>query len=207
MPCDGVPVRRELLAQANRRGILQVRPPRLHDMVELLPLREEGLGQLIERRQQLRQRAERPEAHRRRNDVIGRLRHVDVVVRVHRRVGAAGRAEDLVGAIREHFVAVHVVRGAGAGLIRIDDELVAMLAGKDFIGGLDDRVRIRRFEAAGVLVDDGGGALDHHHRFDEAGEGAQSGDGVVLDGTKGLDPVEGVGGDLLFAEGVLFGAE
>ena len=54
---------------------------------------------------------------------------------MHGRVLAALRAEQLVGAVGQHLVGVHVVRRAGAGLIRIDDELVAMLAGEHFVGG------------------------------------------------------------------------
>ena len=61
----------------------------------------------------------------RRDRVVRGLRHVDVIVRMHGRVRAARAAEDLVGAIREHLVHVHVVRRSGAGLIRIDDELIA----------------------------------------------------------------------------------
>ena len=59
---------------------------------------------------------------------------------MHRRVAAARAAEQLVGPVREHLVAVHVVAGAGAGLVHVDDELVAVLAGEHLVGGLHDRV-------------------------------------------------------------------
>ena len=47
---------------------------------------------------------EHAEPDRRRNHVVGRLRHVDVIVRDARRVLAALAAEDLVGAIGQHLV-------------------------------------------------------------------------------------------------------
>ena len=86
---------------------------------------------------------------------------------MHRRVLAALAAEQLVGAIREHFVRVHVVRRAGAGLIRIDDELIAMLAGEHFVGRLHDRVGELGVEAARLLVRQRRGLLDPDLRVDE----------------------------------------
>ena len=86
-------------------------------------------AQRLERRDERRRAASRQrEANRRRDHVVRRLRHVDVIVRMHGRVLAALSAEDLVGAIGQHLVRVHVVRRARAGLIRIDDELIAVLA-------------------------------------------------------------------------------
>ena len=58
---------------------------------------------------------ERGHAHRRRERVVGRLRHVDVVVGVDDRVVAALpaahalRGQDLDGPVGEHLVGVHVV--------------------------------------------------------------------------------------------------
>ena len=40
----------------------------------------------------------------------------------------ARAAEQLIGAVREHFVDVHVVRRARASLIRVNDEVFAVLA-------------------------------------------------------------------------------
>ena len=80
------------------------------------------------------------EPRRRREHVVGRLSHVDVIVGVDARVGALRLAEDLAGAVGEHLVGVHVVRRAGARLVHVDDELIAKLAGQDLVGGLDDGV-------------------------------------------------------------------
>ena len=73
---------------------------------------------------------ERRHAHRRREDVVGRLGHVDVVVGVDDRVVAALpaadplRPQDLDRPVGEDLVGVHVVADAGAGLEGIDAEVV-----------------------------------------------------------------------------------
>ena len=69
-----------------------------------------------------RDRSSVRDAHRRREGVVRRLRHVDVVVGADDRVVAAPpaadaqRAQDLDGPVGEHLVGVHVVADAGAGL-------------------------------------------------------------------------------------------
>ena len=84
----------------------------------------------------------------RRKDVVGGLAHVDVIVRVHHGVGAARAAEKLGRAVGEHLVGVHVVRRARAGLVHVDDELIAQLAGKDFVCRGDDGIGNARVEAS-----------------------------------------------------------
>ena len=83
---------------------------------------------------------------------------------MHGRVLAALAAEDLVGAIGEHFVGVHVVRRSRAGLIRVDDELIAVLAGEHFVGRRDDRVGELGVEAPGLFVRQRRRLLDPHLR-------------------------------------------
>ena len=79
------------------------------------------------------------QTRRRREDVVGGLADVDVIVRVDARVRAARLAQDFGRAVGEHFVGVHVVRRAGAGLVHVDDELIAQPAREDLVGGRDDR--------------------------------------------------------------------
>ena len=69
------------------------------------------------------------EVDRRREDVVGGLAHVDVVVAVD--LVAGERRDDLVG--------IHVRRSAGAGLEDVDRELVVVLAGADRVAGVGDR--------------------------------------------------------------------
>ncbi len=82
----------ELLAEPDRHGVLEVRAPRLEDVVELLSLGEERIaqrGEGIEERAELRERAE-PDGGG--DHVVGGLRHVDVIVGVHGGIAPARAA-------------------------------------------------------------------------------------------------------------------
>ena len=69
---------------------------------------------------------------------------------MHQRVLAARAAEELGGAIGEHLVHVHVVRRAGAGLIDVDDELIAKRAAEHLVRRRDDGVGDARRRAGRV---------------------------------------------------------
>ena len=90
------------------------------------------------------------------------------------------------------------------GLVDIHDELVSVLAGKNLIGRLHDRVGQARLESAGLLVDQSRGALDPDDRIDECRHWAQARDREVLGGAQGLDPVERGRGDGFLAQRVAF---
>ena len=139
--------------------------------------------------ERLRQRGQGGQPHGRGDHVVGALRHVDVIVGVHRLVGAAGGTEDLVRPVREHLITVHVVAGARTRLVDIHDELVPVLAGENLIGRLHDGVGQARLEPAGLLVHQSRRALDPHDRIDECGKRAQARDREVLGRAQGLDPV------------------
>src|SRR5258705_5541356 len=101
---------------------------------------------------------------------------------MHRLVLASLATQQLIGAIREHLVAIHVMRGAGPGLVRIDDEVLAMPAGEHLIGGFHDRVREFGVETAGLPMREGGGFLDLDDGVNEGGERSERGDREVLAG-------------------------
>ncbi len=61
-------------------------------------------------------------------------------------------------------------------------------------------------EPPGLLVGQRGGLLDLDDGIHEGRQRSEPGNGVVFDGTEGLDAVEGIGGDGLFAEGIFFDA-
>ena len=71
---------------------------------------------------------------------------------MHGRVRAARAAEELVCAVGEHLVEFMLWLRARAGLIHVDDELVAMLAAKHLVGCLHDGVGERAVEPSGLLV-------------------------------------------------------
>ena len=101
------------------------------------------LARPLARREQIRHHRHDRQARRGRVHVVRGLPHVDVIVRVDARVLAARAAEDLRRAVGEDLVRVHVVRGAGARLIDVHDELVAQLPGEHVVGRADDRGRDR----------------------------------------------------------------
>src|ERR1700758_2636665 len=74
------------------------------------------------------------------NDVVAGLAAIDVVVRMNRFV-AAFAAEDFDGAIGDHFVGVHVGRGAGTGLENVHHELRVPFAVDHLLRRLLDGLR------------------------------------------------------------------
>ena len=197
----------ELLANPDRPRVLQVRASGLDDVIELSPFGSERITQRLECAQQPVELRQRRQANVRRDRVVGALRHVHVIVRMHGGVRPPLPAEQLIGAVREHFVHVHVVRGPRAGLVRIDDELIRVLASKHFIRCLYDGIGETCVETTGLLVRERSGLLDPHLRDDERPLWTQAADGEVFAGAQRLNAVQRVGGDLFRAEGVLFGAE
>jgi hypothetical protein len=67
-------------------------------------------------------------------------------------------------------------------LIDIDDKLIAMLAGENFVGSGDNGIREVSLEAAGLFVCECSGAFDSDSCFDERGERFDAADGEILNG-------------------------
>ncbi len=86
-------------------------------------------------------RAERRQVYRRRDDVVARLAHVDVVIRVNRRAQSTSMAQELVGARCNDFVRVGVGRCPGTGLEDVEYKLIIQLARRDFASSLSNRRR------------------------------------------------------------------
>ena len=123
----------------------------LDDVVELGGLRLQRLGETLQRRQEVvRDLVECCQMHGGRKDVVRRLPHVHVVVRVHVLTGE--RCHDLVG--------VHVRRGPGAGLEDVDRELIVQLARSDPVAGLGDALRLVVVQQTELCVHPRGGGLD-----------------------------------------------
>src|SRR5438874_2483319 len=89
-----------------------------------------------------------------RHDVVRRLRHVDVIVRMDRLVDAELSAERGVRQVGDHLIAVHVERGAGAGLEYVDDEVppIAVEVAEDPVAGGDDRIGQSRLHRPELTV-------------------------------------------------------
>ena len=107
-----------------------MRPAGFDDVVELAGLLVECGDQFLGGRHEVADQVQGGDPHRGREDIVGRLGHVDVVVGAHdgivaalARAGAA-RVNQLYGTVRQDFVGVHVVARACAGLERVDPEVV-----------------------------------------------------------------------------------
>jgi hypothetical protein len=140
------------------------------------------------------------DVHRCREDIVRRLRRVNVVVRVNLAAELLGRER------RQNLVHVHVRAGARAGLVGVDRELGIVLARDDLVGGPGDRIGDLAVERAQILVREGRGLLDAGECGDVAGLETLAGDGEVLHGALRLRAVQRVDGDAHLAHGVVFDA-
>ena len=171
---------------------------------ELVGFPREAVGQRMRRGHERRGAERQREARGRRVHVVGRLSHVDVIVGMHPRVGAARLGEHLRRAIGEHLVRVHVVRRAGSRLVDVDDELIAKPAAQDLIGRLHNRGGDVAIEAAKRRVRFSRRFLDQDRGDDEIGRSAQSADRKVLGGASGLHAIVRVGRHLHLAQRIAF---
>jgi len=179
----------------------------LDDMGEGLFLVLQRLVQLLKRRHQLLGHLfGAGDVHGRRIGVVGRLAHIDVVVRVDGLLGAHLAAQHLDGAVRDHLVGVHVRLGARAGLPDREREVVVELAVDHLLGRGDDGRADLRVEAAQLHVGLGGGALDDAQGPDHRPRLLLPADLEVAEAALRLGAPIDVGGDLDGAEGVGFGA-
>ena len=92
-----------------------------------------------------------------------------MIVRVDATIAASGIAQPFAGAIRQHLVRVHVVRGAGTGLIHVDNELIAKGAAENLVGSPRDGAADARVEPPERHVGLRGGFLYKNGRRDEIG--------------------------------------
>ena len=95
----------------------------------------------------------------------------------------------------------------GAGLVDVDDELIAQLAAEHLVGRGDDRVGDAAIEPLEVAIGFGGGALDEDRRADEAVRRGQAADREVRARARRLHAVVRVGGNAELAERIALDAE
>jgi hypothetical protein len=195
-------VARELLAERDRGRVHEVRAAGLDEPLPRLGLRLEGLREVLERGDQLGEESARDgDVHRGGEDVVRRLRCVDVVVRVH------GLAERRRGEGREDLVHVHVRARAGARLVHVDGEVLVVGSARHLVRGRDDGLGDVGVHDAHLAVHDRGGALDAGERLDLRGLEPAAGDGEVLDGALRLGGVQRGPRDPHLAHRVVLDAE
>ena len=163
-------VAREFLAQAQRRGVLQMGTADFHDAVKIPGLLRQSRAQLFNRRQQpVGDAIDRRYMHRRGKHIVRRLAAIDVVIGMHQPHIAALAAQQFAGAVGQHFVDIHVGLGARAGLPDHQRKFVRVLAGNHFIGRRHDGLGFILVLQAQRVIDEGRGALDLRQRPDQLG--------------------------------------
>mmetsp|Transcript_22762 Transcript_22762/g.58045 ORF Transcript_22762/g.58045 Transcript_22762/m.58045 type:complete len:258 (-) Transcript_22762:52-825(-) len=206
----------ELLAQRHRHGVLQLRPPHLHDGTELAALGEEGLAELLDGLHQRVVHQDQRDLRRGRVRIVGGLTLVDVIVGMAELVLALLLAQVLQRTVGNHLVGIHVGGGAGAALYHVHQEVVAHLCARvvaqDCALGVDELVA-RVADGLGLVlghvpelvVRHGARLLHLGKRDDELREVAEQDprDVVILDRPQRLDTEVGRGGHLPLAKQVL----
>ncbi len=119
----------KFLPQRQRRGVHQVGPADLDDVLESFPFLIQRLAQALDGgNEAFVDPFHCRDVHGSGEGVIGRLAPVDVVVRVHWVLASHLAAGNFNGAVGDDLVGVHVGLGAGAGLPDHQREVVIQLA-------------------------------------------------------------------------------
>ena len=178
----------------------------LDHVAELHSLGVQGVAELVELEEKLVEKEPRADAQGRREDVVRRLRHVDVVVRMNVVVSAELSTHGHVGEVGDDLVAVHVERGPRAGLKDVDDEVLSVPreVREDAVARSDDCLRTFFVQGAELAVGEGRRALEQDECADELRMLAQPADGIVLDGALRLRAIQCAVGDVHFAQCVFF---
>ena len=177
----------QFLSQSDGHGVHEVCAPGLDLALELGGAPFEGVGQMLQCRQQAIAHPEsRTDMDGGGDHVVAALAAVDMIV------GVYGPAQACAGQAGDHLVGVHVGAGARTGLEDIDGELRVMVAGLHFGGGGHDGVGQVGRQASQVPVDAGRAGLDQPQRGDERTGHGQTADGEVVHRPLGLGAVKGV---------------
>ena len=130
----------EFLAEPDRGRIHQMGAADLDHVPKFFRLLFQLAVQFLERGdEKILQLLRRADVHGRRDHVVARLPHVDMVVRVNRIFRADRFAGQLAATIRDHFVGVCVRARAGAGLENVEREMFVELSFDHFLRRLHDQ--------------------------------------------------------------------
>ena len=173
----------KFLAQRERRGVHQVRAADLYDAGKLGGFLFQRRGERIQRGHQLLvQHQGDTHVEGRRDDVIGRLAQIHVIVRMHGPLRADRLPGQLAATVGDDLVGVRVGRGARPGLEHIDGKLAGELADGDFAGGLFNKPGLFGREPAQFGVGAGAGELDQAQGANEGRRQRPAADGEIQDG-------------------------
>ena len=134
--------------------------------------------------------------HRRREDIVGRLPEVDVVVGVHATRRSEPPAKGERCEVGDHLVDVHVALGAGTRLPDAQRELGIELAGRDARRSRGHGLGLGGVEQAELAIDLRRGAFDLGQRVHNLDRHALSSNREEMAAALGLRPPQGVTRDL-----------
>ncbi|MNZ69560.1 hypothetical protein D3C78_878640 [compost metagenome] len=178
-------------------------------MVEFLTFGSEGLDQAVEAGQQGVVTQQQAQADRGRVGVVGRLRHVHVVVRVQVLVLALLVAHGLQRDVGDYFVGVHVGRSTSTALNHVDHELLVVVAADQAGASLADGSVLGIAQVTQLTVGVGSSLLDHgqgHNQFRVVRQ-RNAGEVEVVGSTQSLDTVVGISRDFEGAKQIFFDTE
>ena len=142
------------------------------------------------------------DVHRGRKRVVRRLAHIDVIVWMHRLLGAELAAQHFVGAIGDHLVEVHVGLGAGPGLPDHQRKVPVELAVDHLARGADDGAGAAPVEQSEFAIRLGGSKLDHAERMNDRHRHPLITDAEISPRPFGLGTPVAIGGNVDRAETV-----
>ena len=124
----------EFLTEANGGGVHHVGSANFENSVELMCLLSEGLVKPFEGRdEEVLEGDSSSDVHRCGKGVVRGLALVDVVVGMDTTIRS-----DLFSTVGDDLVGIHIGRGARAGLVGVDGEVLVVLTFKDFARGFFD---------------------------------------------------------------------
>ena len=143
----------EFLAEPDRRCVHQMGPTDLDHVVEFGRFRGQRVAEFLEGRDETMPELLRgADVDGRRDHVIARLPHVDVIVRVNRFARADRFAGQLAATIGNDFVRVRVRARARAGLENVERKMLVELAFHDFLGRLHDERAALGIEQTEIVI-------------------------------------------------------
>ncbi|MNO46165.1 hypothetical protein D3C76_364480 [compost metagenome] len=141
--------------------------------------------------------------------VVGRLRHVHVVVRVQVLVLTLLVAHGLQRDVGDDFVGVHVGRSTSTALDHVHHELVVVIAFDQAGAGCGDGSVLGIAQVTQLTVGVGSGLLDHGQGHDQLRVVRQrnTGEVEVVGSAQGLDAVVGISRNFKGTQQIFFDAE
>ena len=194
----------KLLPHGERSGVLQVGAANLHNILKFLCFGVNCIMYFFNCRNEPLHGRRRRNVHGCREGVVGRLRHIHVVVGVYGIFRAEDSARDFNGAIGDDLVHVHVGLGAAASLPDTQRELFVQFALDDFVRRLDNQFCLVGWQLPQILVHQGCRFFENAEGADQLRRHGVAADVEMKQGTLGLRSPINVSRNLDFAHAVGF---